>query len=71
MIQSKIPGSLSDEYEDDSILGITPCSVIEVDQRFTWAYCIHHQGDDHHLWNIILLLPDDMAQYPRKLSFSG
>jgi hypothetical protein len=25
-----------------------PCSLVEVDRRFTPAYCFHHQGDDRH-----------------------
>jgi hypothetical protein len=25
---------------------IAPCSLVEVDQRFRGAYCLHHQGDD-------------------------
>jgi hypothetical protein len=23
-----------------------PCSLIEIDQRFRGAYCLHHQGDE-------------------------
>jgi hypothetical protein len=25
--------------------GVEPCSLVEVDRRFTSDYCLHHQGD--------------------------
>jgi hypothetical protein len=25
---------------------IVPCSIVEVDQRFRYAYCLHHQGNE-------------------------
>jgi hypothetical protein len=27
---------------------VAPCSLVGVDQRFTDAYCLHHEGDDRH-----------------------
>jgi hypothetical protein len=24
---------------------VAPCSLVEIDRRFTGAYCLHHQGD--------------------------
>jgi hypothetical protein len=52
---------------------VSSCTHVEVDRRFTGAYCLHHQGDDGgstHLWNVSHLLCDYMAQYPRRLSSS-
>jgi len=37
---SEILGSHSGEYED-SILGLAPCSLVEVHRRFRGAYCPH------------------------------
>jgi hypothetical protein len=47
------------------------CGHVEVDQRFTGAYCLHHQGDDWGsklLWNVVILQQDYTALYPRQLS---
>jgi hypothetical protein len=30
--------------EDDSLLGLTLCCLVEVDRHFRRAYCRHHQG---------------------------
>jgi hypothetical protein len=27
---------------------IVLCNLVGVGQRFRGAYCLHHQGDDHH-----------------------
>jgi hypothetical protein len=38
--------------------GRAPCSLVEVDQRFRGANCLHHQCDDggsKHLWNVCQL----------------
>jgi hypothetical protein len=24
---------------------VAPCSLVDIDRRFTGAYCLHHQGD--------------------------
>jgi hypothetical protein len=24
---------------------VAPCDLVEIDQRFRGAYCLHHQGD--------------------------
>jgi hypothetical protein len=45
-IKSEISGSHGGAYEDDSLLGIAPCSFVEVDRRFRGAYCLYCQGDD-------------------------
>jgi hypothetical protein len=28
-----------------NLWNITPCGMVDIDQRFRRAYCIHHQGD--------------------------
>jgi hypothetical protein len=38
---------------------VVPCSLVEVYRRFRGACCLHHQG-------VGKLLPDYMAQQPRK-----
>jgi hypothetical protein len=46
---------------------VAPWSHVEVDRRFSGAYCVHHQGDDGgsmHLWNIG---QDYMVLHPRRL----
>jgi hypothetical protein len=54
---------------------VVPCSLVEVEQRFRGARCLHHQGDDDpndggskHLRNVGKLLPDYTAQHPRRQS---
>jgi hypothetical protein len=47
----------------------SPCSLVEVDQRFSGAYCLHHQGEvvifipqaatTFHL--LFRLLPDELS----------
>jgi hypothetical protein len=32
--------------EHDSFLDTAPCSVVEVDQGFRDAYCLHHRHDE-------------------------
>jgi hypothetical protein len=52
---------------------IAPCSLVEINQCFRGAYCLHHQGNDggsKHLWNIGKFLWDYMAQHPRRQSSS-
>jgi hypothetical protein len=54
---------------------VAPCSLVEVYQLFTGACCLHHQGESthcpdnrvsKHLWNVGQLLPNYMAQQPRR-----
>jgi hypothetical protein len=50
---------------------IAPFSLVEVDRRFTCAYCLHNQGDygvSTHLGNVSVLQRYCTALYPRKLS---
>jgi hypothetical protein len=37
-----------------------PCSMVEIDQRFRGAYCLHHQGGV----TVGKFLPDYMVQHP-------
>jgi hypothetical protein len=50
---------------------VAPCSLIEVYRRFRGAYCLlMHRPDDGgsmHLWNVLQLLRDYTAQYPKRL----
>jgi hypothetical protein len=41
----EISGSHSSEREDDSLLIYVLCSLVEGDQCFRGAYCLHLQGD--------------------------
>jgi hypothetical protein len=35
-----------DEYKDGCLLGCcVVCSMVDIDQRFKGAFCLHHQGD--------------------------
>jgi hypothetical protein len=49
---------------------VAPCSHVEVDRRFTGAYCLHHQCDDGtdggsmHLRNVGQLQRDYMELHP-------
>jgi hypothetical protein len=47
---------------------VTPCSLVEVYQRFRGPCCLHHQGDggSKGLWNVGELLPDRMMLQPRR-----
>jgi hypothetical protein len=38
---------------------VAPCSLVDINQSFRDAYCLHHQGD-HHLY-----LPDYMVLLSR------
>jgi hypothetical protein len=52
---------------------VASCSLVDSDQRFRGAYCLHHQGNDGGstlLWNIGQHLPDYMVQHPRRQSSS-
>jgi hypothetical protein len=55
---------------------IAPCSLADIDRRFTGAYCLHHQGEGSdngggkYLWNVGKLLPDYPTQHPRRQSSS-
>jgi hypothetical protein len=40
--QCEISGSHGDEYED-VFWDVAPCSLLEIDRRFSGAYCLHHQ----------------------------
>jgi hypothetical protein len=60
-------------FEDDCLLDVVLCSLIEIDLHFRGAYCLHFQHDDggsKHLRNIIQFLSDYMAQCPRRQSSS-
>jgi hypothetical protein len=51
--KSEISGSHSGVYEDD-FWDVAPYNIVEFDQDFKGAYCLHHQGDrntpeDSHL----------------------
>jgi hypothetical protein len=54
---------------------VAPCSLAHIDQRFTEAYWLRHQGDEiipggsKHLWNVGQYLPDYTA-HPRRQSSS-
>jgi hypothetical protein len=41
---SEVSDSQCDEYEDDCLLDVAPCSLVETYRRFRGAYCLHHQG---------------------------
>jgi hypothetical protein len=57
------PRNSNSNYMKTIVFWVTaPCSL-EVDRRFTGAYCLHN-----HLWNVGLLQRDYTALYPRKLS---
>jgi hypothetical protein len=49
-----------------ALLYTEPCNLLELDQRFTGAYCAltHHpdDGDSNHLWNVCKLIRDYMAK---------
>jgi hypothetical protein len=32
-------------FEDESLLGKTPCSFMGIDRRFRGAYCLHYHDD--------------------------
>jgi hypothetical protein len=53
-----------------AFLDVELCSLIEADQHFRNAYCLHHQGNSYIASNIGLLHRDYMAIYPRQLSSS-
>jgi hypothetical protein len=40
----ELAGSHGDEHEDDLFWDVAPCSLVEIDQCFRGAYCLHHQG---------------------------
>jgi hypothetical protein len=45
---------------------VVQCSLVEADQHFRGAYCLHHHPDDEvskHLWNAGLLLWNYTAPY--------
>jgi hypothetical protein len=42
IILCEISGSHGGKYEDDSLLGLVPCSLVAVDRRFRGTYCLHH-----------------------------
>jgi hypothetical protein len=35
--------------EDDCLLDVASCSLVDTDQRFTGTYCLHHQIPDELL----------------------
>jgi hypothetical protein len=53
---------------------VMPWSLVETDQHFRGAYCLHHQGDDvggnKHLWNVSQFLPDYTGLHPERQSSS-
>jgi hypothetical protein len=57
---SEISGSHGGEYEGCYLLGVAPCSLVEVYRRFRGAWYLHHQGD------VGRLLPDYTAPHPRR-----
>jgi hypothetical protein len=54
--------------------GVVPFSLVEIDQHFRGAYCLHDQGGDDggskHLWNVSRFLWDYTAAHPRRQSSS-
>jgi hypothetical protein len=46
-------GSHGDEYEDDCVLDVAPCCLVEIDRRFRGAYCLYHQIATWHKIYII------------------
>jgi hypothetical protein len=42
ILKRQSSGSHGGEYEDNSLLGCKPCSLVEVDRRFRGAYFLHH-----------------------------
>jgi hypothetical protein len=48
---------------------VAPCSLVEIDRRFSGAYCLHHQDDgidSKHLQNFRQFLQDYTVQHPRR-----
>jgi hypothetical protein len=43
---SEISGSQGREYENDSLQYIAQCNLLEVEKRFRYAYCSHHQDGE-------------------------
>jgi hypothetical protein len=46
------------------------CSLLDVNRRFRYAYCLHHQSNDggsKHLWNVGVL-QSAKVQHPRRIS---
>jgi hypothetical protein len=51
-----ISGSYDAECENVCLWVIAPCTVVESDQRFRGAYCLHHQGDDEQKQTLFLTM---------------
>jgi hypothetical protein len=52
---------------------VAPCSLVHVYRCFRGVCCLHHphgDGGSKHLWNVGKILPDYMAQHPRRRSSS-
>jgi hypothetical protein len=54
-------------------LNVAPCSLVEIDRRFRWTYCLHHRPDDggyKYFWNSCEFLRYYTAQHSRRQSSS-
>jgi hypothetical protein len=47
---------------------VAPCSLLDNDRCFRWAYCLHQQGNEGSdlLWNVGLYLPDYTVLHPSR-----
>jgi hypothetical protein len=42
----EISGSRGGKYDDDCLLDVAPCSLVEVNQRLRGTCCRHHHTDE-------------------------
>jgi hypothetical protein len=45
---------------------VAPCSLVEIDRRFRYAYFRDDRGSKH-IWNVDQFLPDYTVQHNRRL----
>jgi hypothetical protein len=38
---------------------VVPCSLVDIDLRFRGVYCLHHQGDDGHIYKLCVYIQGD------------